>query len=960
MMELSDVLRQLVERADGCASIVVSDRDGVSIVQASSDKIRLPSGTPSYFAVAAQAAEHLSKMGHGGVSTIAVRYDKCQVVHFALGAIVVSAIALPDANTVTGRCQPCITVSHNSSTEIDNSGNRGRVQLREPATMAALSARSQKNVATLLDAYETVATEQLQVFEDNIAQHFTWLDELVPSVRDAWTSDLKDGSSQKVVLLPKTPSHNKRVPRRHLADKNADASPAEVKGKKAGDNSKKQAEPAPRAASMSPVREEASMPALESIAEDVEGDGSDTAPALDHSEADSMMDQSPEATDGETVDDAVEAPVPDEAASQAKSPSNGAASPSDSKSPASPAPTSALDTTYVSPAPNQPLETPSTVVKNGQFTPRMRPDRPNTTHALATPSRRVREMVARLQSSASKRNSAKRASMVCTRISTSPDPPVTFVSSHDAWLESYMNVLGLQKRDLATKASFDNNDDADVALPTPAKAVMSAMDEEADTNPELPRPARSASSTSTDTTTADDGAKKAKRGGNIARSATTFLRKPSAEVPAAKPKPEVKALQHARMQREKELEKERERERRRQAQTERHEQARQRREQLRREEEQRRRQQEAERARQAEEARLAKEAELKTQREAKERELAERRRQEAALAEARRLQEEKDAAAAAAALAAAEAAVAAEREAQEQEAALEREREQAAAERAAQIRREREQKRREQEEQKRREQEEQERREQEDQERREQEEQERREQEEQERREQEEQKRREQEEQKRRMQKEEQRREREAQRRREQQELQRREEQEEAKRREQARALARAKATAANAAQNSQNASLLDYSTGSASARDGYTRISDGEPAELPRPAKHATPNTSLSSASGSARPRATAAVEGRPSDNYDISGLRSDDSTDDDDSPKRPIPTWAKKPALTAALYKQHLSKRSPSAIFPAIEDPDLSKIFPNTQKPRYRSRTSSARWEASPRHPGSLRKLY
>ena len=77
-------------------------------------------------------------------------------------------------------------------------------------------------------------------------------------------------------------------------------------------------------------------------------------------------------------------------------------------------------------------------------------------------------------------------------------------------------------------------------------------------------------------------------------------------------------------------------------------------------------------------------------------------------------------------------------------------------------------------------------------------------------------------------------------------------------------------------------------------------------------------------------------------------------------EDPRRQIPTWAQKPALTSALFKQHISKVTPSKIFPSIRAPVLEDIFSNTSKPRYKNRTSSAMWEASPRHPNTLRKMF
>ncbi|RDD41178.1 Inner centromere protein [Trichoplax sp. H2] len=81
----------------------------------------------------------------------------------------------------------------------------------------------------------------------------------------------------------------------------------------------------------------------------------------------------------------------------------------------------------------------------------------------------------------------------------------------------------------------------------------------------------------------------------------------------------------------------------------------------------------------------------------------------------------------------------------------------------------------------------------------------------------------------------------------------------------------------------------------------------------------------------------------------YDISNLNSDDSTDDEDSPRKPIPLWAKTPNLKIALKKQCLSNVSnPDEIFPnVVSPPDLGKIF-NRKRSRYNKRTSSAYWDS------------
>lgn len=81
----------------------------------------------------------------------------------------------------------------------------------------------------------------------------------------------------------------------------------------------------------------------------------------------------------------------------------------------------------------------------------------------------------------------------------------------------------------------------------------------------------------------------------------------------------------------------------------------------------------------------------------------------------------------------------------------------------------------------------------------------------------------------------------------------------------------------------------------------------------------------------------------------YDISNLNSDDSTDDEESPRKAIPFWAKTPNLKVALKKQCLSNKSnPDEIFPdVVSPPDLNKIF-SRKRSRFNKRTSSACWDS------------
>ncbi|EHB02061.1 Inner centromere protein [Heterocephalus glaber] len=95
--------------------------------------------------------------------------------------------------------------------------------------------------------------------------------------------------------------------------------------------------------------------------------------------------------------------------------------------------------------------------------------------------------------------------------------------------------------------------------------------------------------------------------------------------------------------------------------------------------------------------------------------------------------------------------------------------------------------------------------------------------------------------------------------------------------------------------------------------------------------------------------------------DNYCNYGmdLNSDDSTDDEAQPRKPIPAWARGTQLSQAIVHQYYHPPSLAELFGTIAPLDLEDIFKKS-KPRYHKRTSSAVWNSPPlqgiRLPGSL----
>ncbi|NWZ66021.1 INCE protein, partial [Acrocephalus arundinaceus] len=76
---------------------------------------------------------------------------------------------------------------------------------------------------------------------------------------------------------------------------------------------------------------------------------------------------------------------------------------------------------------------------------------------------------------------------------------------------------------------------------------------------------------------------------------------------------------------------------------------------------------------------------------------------------------------------------------------------------------------------------------------------------------------------------------------------------------------------------------------------------------------------------------------------------LNSDDSTDDESQPRKPVPAWATGNQLSQAVIRQYYNPPDVDALFGAIPSPKLEHIFYKS-KPRYFKRTSSAVWLSPP----------
>ncbi|XP_041258150.1 inner centromere protein-like [Onychostruthus taczanowskii] len=127
--------------------------------------------------------------------------------------------------------------------------------------------------------------------------------------------------------------------------------------------------------------------------------------------------------------------------------------------------------------------------------------------------------------------------------------------------------------------------------------------------------------------------------------------------------------------------------------------------------------------------------------------------------------------------------------------------------------------------------------------------------------------------------------------------------------------------------------------------RDEKKPIPAAAPGTWPSKAVKKSLSTScLGSLKGAQEPPSPPATE----NSYGLD-LNSDDSTDDESNPRKPIPAWADGAQLQQAIVHQYYHPVDLDALFGAIPSPKLEDIFYKS-KPRYFKRTSSAVWHSPP----------
>lgn len=85
--------------------------------------------------------------------------------------------------------------------------------------------------------------------------------------------------------------------------------------------------------------------------------------------------------------------------------------------------------------------------------------------------------------------------------------------------------------------------------------------------------------------------------------------------------------------------------------------------------------------------------------------------------------------------------------------------------------------------------------------------------------------------------------------------------------------------------------------------------------------------------------------------ENYDVGDLRSDDETDDEEQPSKPIPAWARDPLIKHTAMAQSLKFINFTKLFKSASKSEivLENIF-KTRTNKFHQRSSSANWSSPP----------
>ena len=97
--DLQRYLRTLLQSEEGLEAIIVSDRDGVHLVEAKSERVSAGVLKPPFLGTFSIASEQASKLGLGKNRAIISYYSTHQVVQFCHFPLVVTFIAGGSANT---------------------------------------------------------------------------------------------------------------------------------------------------------------------------------------------------------------------------------------------------------------------------------------------------------------------------------------------------------------------------------------------------------------------------------------------------------------------------------------------------------------------------------------------------------------------------------------------------------------------------------------------------------------------------------------------------------------------------------------------------------------------------------------------------------------------------------------------------------------------------------------------